>query len=74
MATEIKKEQVNGQIRALLAAFGGLMLALGYDGDAATTQAAVEGAMASIESYIGLAALILPMFWSWISKKNGGAA
>ena len=69
MNTQQKKAQFQGQVRALLAAAGGVLVSLGVT-DAETAEAVATEAMTSFEVWGGIVLLAASAVWSWVSKKG----
>jgi hypothetical protein len=65
-----KKEKLKGQIRALMAAAGGVLVTLGVADDTESVAVATEAAMASYEAWGGVLLLVWTAVWSWLSKKG----
>lgn len=69
MNTQETKSQFQGQIRALLAAAGGVLVTLGVT-DTETAEATASTIMSSYEVWGGVVLMVVTAVWSWVSKKG----
>ncbi len=67
--------KIAGQIRHLMTAVGGILVAVGVadTNEATTLMSVVDGAFSSVMSLMGIVSIIVGNIWSWASpaKKIG---